>query len=514
MIKSFSNAIKYIEQYIPTPDKKHPGELGLARMKYLMELLGNPQLKYPTIHVGGTSGKGSTATFIASILATKYKVGLHTSPHLVSITERIVIYGSGETFFGDVRQPNSRFRNLSSSSLSESLLPEQSKHSSLNLKQTFNAPQKAHPSPYYISDRDFTDLVNYLIPYVKKVENSNLGGPSYFEIVTAMAFLYFFQKKVDITVIEVGMGGRYDATNVIKPQVAVITNVELDHTEILGDTVEKIAEDKVGIIKSGIEVISGVKKKSVIRILRSKIKDQRSKLSLLNRDFSYKVKKIDANGSVFDYKGDKLFRSLKSLKLRLLGEHQVENAALAVRAIEQLAISNWQLAIRDIRLGLLNAFIPGRLEIIRRRPLVILDGAHNPDKVRALVSSIKKIFPKKKITTIIAIKNDKNAEEMLSLLLKISHRVILTKFQLKGDVGIISSYSPEELVKKSNLISRQHRYTSRHTKVVRKILVVPEVKKALEEEIRLAKPEDLILVTGSLYLVGEIKKYSNMQINK
>ncbi len=501
MIKTFDQAVKFLEQYIPTPEKKHPGELGLARMKYLMDLLDNPQLKYPTIHVGGTSGKGSTATIIASILATKYRVGLHTSPHLVRINERIKILG-----------------NI--------------KYQISNIKDTY---QKSN-----IKEDKFIELLNSLIPVIKTVEKSELGPPSYFEIVTAMAFLYFYMQKVDIAVIEVGMGGRFDATNVIKPLVAVITNVGLDHTEILGDTVEKIAEDKAGIIKSGIQVVSGVRQPSVIEIISAKCNPstslrarvQNAKLNLLNKDFNYEIKSMGEKWSVFDYKGTKLF---KKLKLRLLGKYQVENAALAIRVVEILNESaevghgffahpfdslrslRASLPFKRVftlsgseglkkhglpadstllRKGLESAFIPGRLEIVSRNPLVILDGAHNPDKVRALVTSIKKIFPRRKIISIIAIKNDKNAKNILTKLLKLSKKIIFTKFELTADVGVISSYEPQELLRVAEKIDQD-----------KPMLIIKDAKKALEEAIKSAKRDDLILVTGSLYLVGEVRKF-------
>lgn len=432
MVKTFSQAVDFLEKYIPSPDKKHPGELGIKRMRYFMDMLGNPQLRYPTIHVGGTSGKGSTATFIASILSTKYKVGLHTSPHLVKITERIKLNGTD------------------------------------------------------ITNADFIRLANEIKPAIDKVKLREFGPPSYFEIIAAMAFLYFKEQKADFAVIEVGMGGRYDATNVIKPLAAVLTNVGLDHTEILGDTVEKIAQDKAGIIKSGIYVVTGAKQPSVITIIKVKGEREQATVSLLGKDFSYKIKKMSEEGSVFDYKGVK---SLKNLKIRLLGEYQVENAALAIRAVEKFSNS-------QIEEGLKKAFIPGRLEIVGKNPLVILDGAHNPDKVRALVSSIKKIFPKKKITTILAIKSDKNAREMLTQLSKISQRMIFTAFQLKGDVGIISSYSPKELLRIAQAISKDIPMS-----------VIENAEKAVKDTVQSAQESDLILVTGSLYLVGEVRKF-------
>src|SRR3989344_4068481 len=218
MIRTYQQAVKYLEKYIPTSSKKHPGILGIERMRMLVDLLSNPQNSYKTIHVGGTSGKGSTSTLIASILSMKLKTGLHTSPHLEKVNERI----------------------------------------SIDRKD--------------ISNKDFVELLNEIKPAVEKMEKESIGAPSYFEIITAMAFFYFRKEKVDIAVIEVGMGGKFDATNVVESEVAVLTNVGLDHTDVLGETVEEIATDKAGIIKHGTSIITGVKQPSVIEIIKSKVK--------------------------------------------------------------------------------------------------------------------------------------------------------------------------------------------------------------------------------------------------
>ncbi len=462
MIKTFKEAVKFLERYIPTPDKKHPGEFGLKRMERLVELLGNPQFAYPTIHVGGTSGKGSTSTIIATILAQKYKVGLHTSPHLVKITERIRTYS---------RPPLAEIAR-------GGLIKD-------------------------ISVNDFIDLLNEVYPAIKKIEESKLGNPSYFEIVTAMAFLYFKKQKVDIAVIEVGMGGRYDATNVIKSDVAVITNVGLDHTEILGDTVEKIAEDKAGIIKQGVKVVTAVKQPSVIKIIENTCKDKDASLSLVSRPplaisargglIKYEAKKIDENGCIFDYIGEKAYRDLR---ISLLGRHQVENAAIAIRVVEilraPLAISARGALIKEkeIRLGLERAYIPGRLEIISKKPLVILDGAHNPEKMKALVAAIKKIFPKKKVKAIIAIKSGKDAKGILKEILPICHEVIFTKFRLTTDLGDTFSYTPAEL---QEINSRGG-------------LIKIDPIEAIKEAMKNTDSDSLILITGSLYLIGEVKR--------
>lgn len=478
MISSFEESVRFLESFIPPPEKKHPGKLGLERMKYLVNLLGNPQLKYPTIHVGGTSGKGSTATIVVSILAAKYKVGLHTSPHLGRINERVGIFS---------RRP------LAISARG------------LLIKKDL------------ISDDEFVALLNKIIPSIKKLESSEYGKPSYFEIVAAMAFLYFAKKKVDIAVIEVGMGGRFDATNVIRPLVAVLTNVGLDHTEVLGKTVEEVAKDKVGIIKPRIQVVSGVSQPGVVQIVEESCRKNKAPLSLLERDFYFIIKKITEKESRFDYivKGSDLKGAkgltLSNLRLSLLGEHQVANASLAIRAIELFKKGSdlkgaKGLTLSIIRKALLSVFMPGRLEIIKKQPLVILDGAHNPDKAKALAKAIRKIFPEKRVITVIAIKNDKDARAILSELLPISSKVIFTRFHLTSDLGVVSSFEPTELMAVVKEIDRE-----------KKIGIINEAKKAVSEAIRSAEGEDLILVTGSLYLIGEVRKnfqFSNSKYEK
>lgn len=535
MIRTFDEAVKFLEKYIPTPLKKHPGKLGLERMEMLVEFLGNPQLSYPTIHVGGTSGKGSTSTIIASILSQKYKVGLHTSPHLVKITERIKIF-SPNWKISPLPNFSDAHHDFDFGSFGPSIQALQKHSLSGRVRPAKPALPEGRLATSDISDADFINLTDYIRPFIKKLEISELGAPSYFEIVTAMAFEYFRKAKVDIAVIEVGMGGTYDATNVIKPLIAVLTNVGLDHTEILGDTVEKIASDKVGIIKERIRAVSGVRQKSVVNIVESRIKNQESSLSLLNRDFSYTIKSVTKKGSVFDYYGENV---IKDLKLRLLGEFQVVNAALAIRTVELVnqsfisSLPNFsdtqphfdfessgpsisalgkhnfssrgqspkpvlpagRLAISDIRTGFERAYIPGRMEIIGRKPLVILDGAHNPDKIRALVRSMRTIFPSKKTTAVVAIKNDKNARSMLEILLSICKKAVFTRFKINADTGVIESYNHKMLYSKV----KQLGYTIETS-------IVDDPSEALKVAVAQAGKDDVIIVTGSLYLVGQVKK--------
>jgi dihydrofolate synthase/folylpolyglutamate synthase len=440
------NSLKILNKYIPQSGIKYPGKLGLDRMIRLVMLLGNPHKKYNTIHIGGTSGKGSTATFIANILATKYKVGLHTSPHLERVNERITLVNGQQL--------------------------------TINKKD--------------ITDEELVKLLNEVIPAVKKMEKESLGAPSYFEITTAIAFLYFAKVKVDFAVIEVGLGGTYDATNIINPLVSVITNVGLDHTEILGDTVEKIAQDKAGIIKKNTYVVSGVKQESVTEIIKRKalsvkLKDKR--LSFFGKDFDYKNIKLHTTGSVFDYIGEKSF---KNLRIRMLGEHQVENASLAVKVFELL---NSKFSSDDIQRGLISAYIGGRLEIISKKPTVILDGAHNPDKMKALVDSLKALFPGKKYNLVLAIKEGKNSLEIFKILLPVCRQIYLTDYKIMADQGEIKSYSVELLKKE---------ITNIDSTIPIRLLELK--RKNISEIIKNSDNNDIILVTGSLYLIGIIKK--------
>jgi dihydrofolate synthase/folylpolyglutamate synthase len=364
---------------------------------------------------------------------------LHTSPHLVKVTERIMINGKE------------------------------------------------------IAEDEFIKLAESIKPVIEKAGKTNLGNPTYFEIITALAFLFFARKKVDIAVIEVGMGGRFDATNVIKPKIAVLTNVGLDHTEILGDTVEKITRDKVGIIKQGIRIVSGVKQPNVITIVTKSCRENRASLSLAGRDFKYRIKNTGVTGSTFDYIG---VNSYNDLKLSLLGKHQIENASLAIRSVEELVNNEIvKLPSENIRRGLIKAYIPGRMEIISQRPLIILDGAHNGDKAKALADSVRSIFPKRKIILVLSIKKGKIIEDIIKHLVPISEEIVLTGYKTKTDLGETKSYQPEKLMQ---LIKKKDK--------IKKITVIKDPTRAINCAKTKANNSNLILVTGSLYLIGEVKK--------
>ena len=409
----YEKSVRYLESLIPGKNAKKQ-VYKLDRIQRLLEFIGNPQNSFKSIHIGGTSGKGSTAYMAAAILKEAgYKTGLHISPHLEEINERMQFNGKP------------------------------------------------------ILDQEFANLVRWIKPFVNKVEKEGLGAPTYFEVLVALSFEYFKQKKVDIAVVEVGLGGTLDATNVIMPEVAVITNVDLDHTEILGNTVEKIARDKAGIIKEGVYVITAARQKSVLEIIKKRCKEKNAKLTIIKKHPNVPP-------------------------LRPTGEHQKVNAACAIKAIAKLQNCKLQIKTGITTKALADVQIPGRMEFINLQSAIcnsaiILDGAHNPAKTRALATALRARFPNQKIAFVFAAKKGKDAEAMLRLLAPIAAKFIFTRFGATTDFGKNQSMSPEELVK-----------------ILKKINPRVPVE-TINYPITQLPNYPLVCVTGSLYLVGEIR---------
>ena len=393
-------------------------KLGLEPIRGLLSELGNPQERYKNIHITGTNGKGSVANFIANILyEAGYKVGLYTSPHLLEPTERIALSGKP------------------------------------------------------ISKRRFASLITNLIPTIeKRVEKT--GVPlTYFEVVTAATFRYFAAEKVDFLVAEVGMGGRLDATNLLKPLVCVITPISLEHTEYLGDTLAAIAREKCGIIKKGSLVVSSPQRREVAQVMRKVCK-----------------KKVVPLYWASPYIRNPAFNT-GELKLPLLGEFQRENAAVAAEAIRSLSSFGFRIKEESIRRGLLKTKIFGRLQILSKKPLIIYDVGHNPAAVKALCGSLIKLFSAGKYVFIYGCLRDKDSRGILKIIGPITKLVILTKPKSKrakepGDLFRIA----KEYLKKE------------------KIKMIANPKKALRFALKHQKKEP-ICIFGSFYLAGSLKEW-------
>jgi dihydrofolate synthase / folylpolyglutamate synthase len=439
-IKTFQEATTYLQSLIYLNEKTSPpySQVGLKRMQALMKEMGNPQDSYPTVHVGGTAGKGSTSTMIAAILEEAgYKTGLHVSPHLEDIRERSQVNGM--------------------------LMPK----------------------------GEFVSLTNYVKSYIDIVGKKHpYGSPTYFEALVAITLEHFKREKVEIGVIEVGLGGKLDGTNIITPKVAVLTNVGLDHTEILGNTVEKIAQDKSRIFKRGIRVVSGVTQPSVIKIVEAAAKEMGCKLDLLGNEIKFTIGKGTSQRSSFDI--SYLGKNHKNVLLSALGDHQVRNAALAIAASLNLNGFGFKIKDSDIRDALASITIPGRFEVTGKNPAVVFDGAHNPMKMEALAKTLEQIYPGKKINFVFAAKKGKDVEEMLKPLLKISDKFYLTKFNATTDFGNMMSIEPEELKK---LVGGES-------------LCYEDGTIAYRSALRGTPKDGVLCITGSLYLVGELRNYA------
>ena len=400
----------------------------LRRMVELLDRLGNPHLTSPAIHIGGTKGKGSTAAMIASALcAAGYRTGLYTSPHLHTFRERITVDGgmiSGEEF----------------SALTEKLQPE-------------------------------IDEVNRRHDY---------GEITTFEILTALAFAFFMERQVDFQVLEVGLGGRLDATNVVMPRIAVITSISLDHAEVLGDSLAKIAGEKAGIIKPGALVISAPQPKDVACVIEEVCRHNGVSLITVGRDVTWRKVKSDLSGQFFEVKGK---AGSYKLIIPLLGEHQLENAAVAVAALEALDIG-----AKDIARGLAQVQWPGRLEILRHEPLFLADGAHNADSANRLRETIEKYLHFDRLILILGASSDKDIAGIVGELAPMSSLAIVTR-----------SRHPRALEPASLLEELEKQGVKGE--------LAESVSSAAERAMEMAGPRDLICATGSLFVAAEAREY-------
>jgi len=398
----------------------------------LLELLGNPQTSMKSIHITGTNGKGSTSAMIASILYDAgFTVGLFTSPHLESFTERIQVDGKR------------------------------------------------------INEKDVVRLANLIRPLVEKLNQEQRPiHLLFFDIVTALAFLYFKEMKIDYAVLEAGIGGRLDSTNVVIPEVSVITNVSLEHTEVLGDTVLKIAVEKGGIIKPGHPLVTATQDPLILDYFKRRCFELGSRLIHVGTDITFTKKASTLENQKFTIHTQK---DVYNVELPLLGDYQMLNASAAVGAIESLADYGTIIPKDAVFDGLRNVTWPGRLEIVQRNPLVILDSAKDVEAIKALVKSLQN-FSYKRLIAVISISSDKKIPEMLDALAPIVDLFVVTTHSVMSRAA-----NPEVIIKEINRYGKPFQ-------------IALSTEEALERALSEAELNDMIVITGSVFLVGEFRR--------
>ena len=404
----------------------------LDRIAAFLEALGNPQDRYPTIQVAGTSGKGSTSTMLAAALqASGKKTGLHTKPHLSSVTERARVDG----------------------------IP--------------------------ISPEAFGDLIGELQSASEAIAYDH-GRPTYYETLLALAFVWFARCEVDIAVVEAGVGGLLDGTNVLRPQVALITNVALDHTEILGDTVEEIARDKAGIAKEGIPLVTGVRDAGPRRVIELACADAGAPLTFVWDTTTIESRSGERYGQSFAVVTPE---DRYELSLPVLGDFQQENAAVAIRALEQLR-PDLRPSRAEIEDGLARLQIPGRMEFFPSHPAVVFDVAHNPDKASHLVHALAETFPNRRFIFVMAIGEAKDAPEVIRPFLALPGSFTFTTFDVAGR----SAVRPQKLASIANSLGGWGR-------------AINDPVDAFGIARRNADAGDVIVVTGSTFIVAELRAW-------
>jgi len=405
----------------------------LKRIEGLLAGLGNPQHAARSIHIAGTKGKGSTAAMLASILTQAgYRTGLYTSPHLLSPMERLQVDGKP------------------------------------------------------MAENTFGRLVAMIRPEVAAVNASGgLGELTTFELLTALAFVYFQEREVDYQVLEVGLGGRLDATNVVRPEVCIITSISYDHTDVLGDTLSQIAMEKAGIIKSGSILVCSPHPSEAMEVIERICRERGVRLVKVGSEVTWERQAISPEGQSFRLSG---LAGEYNLEIPLLGEHQLENAATAVTAAEVLATKEARISPESIARGLSQVRWPGRLQVLRRRPRVIVDGAHNADSARRLARALGQYFSFARVFLVFGASSDKNIAGMVAELASLPGEVIVTR-----------SRHPRAVA--PAVLGREF---SKHG-------IVPEevenVAAAVELALARANPADLICATGSLFLVAEVMEH-------
>lgn len=439
-VTTFTKAQSYIMRYIPLNNKKKfPGDFGLKRQKYFLSLLGNPQNKLKIIHIAGTSGKGSTAYITSSLLAGHgFKVGLHISPHIVDMRERIQI------------------NNL------------------------------------MISKENFVKHLNDLIPFIEKMKLSSYGSVTYFEILVALSYYVFLKEHVDYAVVETGLGGLYDGTNAIdtSSKFVILTKLGFDHTEILGNTIEEIAYQKAMIIQPFNRAFSIEQNRKAADVIKKVAEEKKSFLTFIKKGKNYSNIKLKPTKIIFDYKDDTL--TLAQVTLSLTGGYQAENASLALAAFSELSKRDkFTLDEKKVRKSLQSVSVPARFQIFHiRNKYVVVDGAHNEQKMNAFISNLKKIFPQKKFDFLVAFKKGKDINAIVKSIIKVADGIIISRFFTdRQDMLHLSEES-------SSVVNHLQSNNFNKYKVAEN--------KNEAFELLLRSKKKVIVITGSFYFASEI----------
>ena len=403
---------------------------GLIRIDEILNRLDNPQNKLKTVHIGGTNGKGSTTTFLRCLLEEQgLRVGTFTSPYVECFNERIAINGE------------------------------------------------------HISDERLVELVAAIKPIIDDMDTvESLKNAVEFEILTAIMFQYFLEEKVDIVLVEVGLGGTYDCTNVITPLVSAITTIGYDHVDILGDTIEEIAAQKAGIIKENVPVVVGKVEEAAFEVISAYAKKMNSPVFRYQEDFTSKYIQPDSEwGEFFNYRSNEL--DLSHVVISLLGKHQVDNASLAIRMYELISKElELPLSSKDIVKGLKKAFWPGRMEKISDEPLIVLDGAHNDHAMKVMVNNLKTEFKGQHIHAIFGALSTKDISAMVKDLTSVPNL----------DLKVTAFDYPKAFTKE------QYEELG--------LTAFTDWREALAESLKELTGDDLILVTGSLYFISQVRE--------
>ncbi len=402
-------------------------KLGLSNIKTLLNLIGNPHKRLRCIHIAGTNGKGSTALFLQSMLQQAgYRAGLFTSPHLIDVTERIRINDTE------------------------------------------------------IQKQRVVQLVKEIRQMCKEAA---LDAITFFEFITAMAFKYFAEQQADPVIVEVGMGGRLDATNIIAPLLSIITSISLEHQMYLGNTLRQIAGEKAGIIKKNTPLVTGVTQPVVIELFAGICRAAGSPMYRLGKE----IKSTKTGPMLFNYRG--FSGILQGLNPGLIGDHQIRNATMALAAAELLREKGYIIHAAHMYQGIKQARWPGRMEVMRQNPTVLLDGAHNPEAWQVLRKSLKEYFSYKRLFMVIGVMQDKDIARMIEILTPEAHTVIFCKPKMERA-------ATRELLGKHVSFSPSKR-----------VLWIEDSARAVERALATASADDLICITGSLFTVGEAREY-------